>query len=170
MNTLQKRVLAVLIIGCMLCLAPLVFIMYIRESNSPPNGFELPQVTAAYTYVLPASVNIIEGKANVADIFGDFSMCASFTLSESDMQALRRQGLNWFPAVKKGYASESNWSTGTYTEAISGIYGHIGYMLDDKPDPKDTYSFIKEDVDGGWQRTVGIDENTKVIYYCRITW
>ena len=170
MSDMLKRAIIMLSTGGIIFALLVFVILHFRVSQSPPTDFEWPQVTVDYTYALPPAVDIIEGKADVADIFGDYSMCASFTLSEPDLQALRRQGLNWFPSLRAGYNSESDWSMGTLTQERSDRFDYIGFMLDNKPDPNNTYSYIREDVDGGWQRAVAINEESKVVYYCRISW
>jgi hypothetical protein len=68
--------------------------------QSGPPSFELPEATVDYTYYLPPEAQIVEAKADTADIFGDFSMCASFRLSDQEMNRLREEGLDWFPPMR----------------------------------------------------------------------
>ena len=141
--------------------------VYLWSSRSPSPKFEWPQETADYRYALPIAADIIEGKADVADLFGDYSMCASFTLPEAELQSLRQEGLNWFPAVRKDYISKSDWYVGTL---MPNQIKDVSFMLDEKPDANATYSYISEDVEGGWWRAVAINEDSKIVYYCRVSW
>lgn len=128
---------------------------------------ELPQATVDYARALPPTANIIEGKADAADFFGDYSMCAVFTLSESDLNELWQQKFDWFPDVKRSRTHNGDWVVGPLTEEQLEA---VSWMLDNKPDPNATYSYIEERVDGGWMQHVAINTESSVVYYCKVSW
>jgi hypothetical protein len=43
-------------------------------------------------------------------------------------------------------------------------------MLVNKPAVEATYSYLSQDVDGGVTRAVAINEESKIIYYCSVSW
>jgi hypothetical protein len=132
-------------------------------SQIPLNMTAWPQETVDYTYVVPASATILEGKADVADIFGDHTLCISFKLSSDELQKLRQQRMSWFST---SYTSSANWRKGRLTDEE---LDSVSYWLKDKPDPDAEYSFIREELKQLWW-AAAINEDTEIIYYCRASW
>jgi hypothetical protein len=59
-----------------------------RPSTLSPPQFELPQETVDYIHHLPPAAEIVEARTDVADIFGDFSLGASFRLPSTEVDEL----------------------------------------------------------------------------------
>jgi hypothetical protein len=171
MSKLQKRLRALLggLVGLsILILAGTCIGVYIRLSQLPPPSFELPDETVDYTYYLPPEAEIVEARAGTADIFGDFSMCASFRLSDQEMIRLRDEGLNWFPPMRgDDLADNAAWKEGVLSESV---ILRVSEMLDTGPGESIIYTYIDEWSDRDWHRLLIIDEESEIVYYCRETW
>jgi hypothetical protein len=171
MRKSQKQLLILLssLVGLtILILAGTCVSIYVRLSQLPPAGFELPDATVDYTRYLPPEAAIISAKADAPDIFGDFTMCAAFQLRDQEMHRLREEGLDWFPPIRGDDRSDNRtWQKGTLSEStISFINEMLGTGLKES----DTYTYIDEWVDGGWNRLLVIDEENEIVYYLRVTW
>ena len=129
----------------------------------------IPDATADYTHDLPPAAEIIKAKADVPDFFGDYSMCASFRLSPSEMDRLYEQGLNWFPPIEEDDDPSDNrvWETSVLSE---DTVSYVNETLDGDLENSVAYACIDEWVEGGYSRWLVIDQEHEVVYYCRSSW
>lgn len=123
---------------------------------------ETPPSTKVYTSHLPNTAEIIEGWADVPDIFGDFSMQVVFTLSDEELDKLLEVGWAWFPFNLDYSSSTPDWQSGTLS---SGSFSR----LENKPGDEIIYTYLE------WSETtryqfVAIDREKRIVYYSRESW
>lgn len=123
---------------------------------------ETPPSTKVYTSHLPGAAEIIEGWADVPDIFGDFSMQVVFTLSDEELNELLEIGWAWFPLNRDYSLGTPDWQTGFLPP---GSFDR----LENKPGTEVIYTYLE------WSDTtryqfVAIDREKRIVYYHRESW
>ena len=108
-------------------------------------------------YKLPTAARIIEAQQSSADMFGDYSYCAKFKLSDAELAALRKQGFGWFPQIKEGYVSKATWGKARLPSNVVHLIEGLDVHLKSGPEPSAQYSHLYEWVDGGFWRLIAID-------------
>ncbi len=122
------------------------------------------------TYTMPASAQIIDQYTSEADPFGDFTYCASFRLSDPELDILLSKGFAWIQAESWGIPTLGlpSWQTGQIPHDIpSHACNNIKPWLDEAK----IYRYL---FDRGGRidrmRLLAIDEKEKIIFYYRDSW
>ena len=121
-------------------------------------------------YKLPDAAKVIEEHESSSDFQGDFSYCARFTLEEDKLEALRREGFDWFAPIREGHVSTKDWAAGVLPYNIAALINGLDVRLASGPSTSASYTYLYEWVDGGFWRLVAIDEKEKTVYYYRVSW
>ncbi len=121
------------------------------------------------TYTMPVAAQIIDQYTSKADPFGDFAYCASFRVSDSELNNLLSKGWDWIQADSlRATSGFPGWQTGRIARAITG-----GECDNLKPwlDEANIYRYLLAKGDrNDWIRLLAIDEKERIIFYYRSSW
>jgi hypothetical protein len=164
---------AIVIIACIMLLTLVCAAMFAVGTTQLAIDYleqHQTEATVDYRYHLPPAAKIIEAKADSADVFGDFSMSAAFTLPDEELEELLKKGFDWFYPMRKGYVSDRNWITSTLPQKILEVNEIPRLHLENGPKDSIIYTYLYEWVDGGWWRLVIVDREKNLVYYYRESW
>jgi hypothetical protein len=128
------------------------------------------KVRSPVTYTMPAGTQFIDQYSSPSDFFGDFIYCASFRLSESELDNLTSKGFDWIQAKSSVTATLGipNWQTGRVPlEIPDSPCDNLKPWLNEAKTYR--YLFAKGERND-WMRLLAIDEQEEIIFYFRGSW